>query len=219
MRIARSGYLPSIDLSGSYGKIAFPPGVFDFRGVDWRTDATATIALRVPIFNGFRTGADVQQAQVNLLSERLRLTQLQENVELQYQQAVGEQRRAAAEITARQRTVEQAQRVYQLTVLRYEQGLATQLEVNDARLQALQARTNLAQSVSAFYLAAAGVSRSLGVQQVSPTGGTPLQPVPASPTQPPAQQPPATTQPPAAPTTPPVRPTPPPTPPTAPTAP
>lgn len=179
VRIARAGYLPSIDLSGSYGRIAFPPGVFDFRGVEWRTDATATIALRVPLFNGFRTGADVQQAQVNLLSERLRLTQLRENVELQYQQAVGEQRRAAADITARQRTVQQAQRVYDLTVLRYEQGLATQLEVNDARLNALQARTNLAQAVSSFYLAAAGVSRSLGVQQVSPSAsGTPLQPVP-----------------------------------------
>jgi outer membrane protein len=219
VKIARAGYLPSVDLSGSYGKIAFPPGVFDFKGVDWRTDASATVALRVPLFNGFRTRADVQEAQVNLLSERLRLTQLQENVELQYQQAIGEQRRAAAEITARQRTVEQAQRVYQLTVLRYEQGLATQLEVNDARLQALQARTNLAQSISSFYLASAGVSRSLGVQQVSPTGGTPLQPVPTTPAtqQPPVTTPPTTPTP--TPTTQPARPTPPPTPPTAPTAP
>ena len=215
VRIARAGYLPSIDLSGSYAKIAFPPGVFDFKGVDWRTDATATIALRVPLFNGFRTSADVQEALVNLSSERLRLAQLHENVELQYAQAIGEQRRAAAEITARERTVQQAQRVYDLTVLRYDQGLATQLEVNDARLQALQARTNLAQSISSFHLAAAGVSRSLGMQQVSPVGGTPLQPVPAPTPNPSASQaPPPTTQPPVRPT-----PTPPPTPPTAPTAP
>ena len=218
VKIARAGYLPSLDLSGSYAKIAFPTGL-DFKGVDWRTDFSASLALRVPIFNGFRTRADVQIAQVDLLTERLRLTQLRENVELQYQQAIGEQRRAAAELTARQRTVEQAQRVYDLTVLRYEQGLATQLEVNDARLNALQARTNLAQSISSFYLAAAGVSRSLGTAQVSPTGTTPLQPVPqqaAPATQPPAATIPTTTTPT---TTQPVRPTPPPTPPTAPTAP
>ena len=47
--------------------------------------------------------------------------------------------RLAPAIAARQRTVEQAQRVYDLTVLRFEQGLATQLEVSDARLSLLQA--------------------------------------------------------------------------------
>ena len=201
VRVARAGYLPSLDLSGSYAKIAFPPGVLDFKGVDWRTDFTASLALRVPIFNGFRTRADVQVAQVDLTSERLRLAQLRENVELQYEQAIGEQRRAAAELTARQRTVEQAQRVYDLTVLRYEQGLSTQLEVNDARLNALQARTNLAQAISSYYLAAAGVSRSLGVRQstsidaASPTTPTPTPAAPAT-TRPP------TTIPPTAPTAP-----------------
>lgn len=173
VRIARAGYLPSLNLSVNYARIAFPPGVFDLRGEDWRTDFSAAVALRVPIFNGFRTSADVQVARVTLLSEQLRLTQLRENVELQYQQALGERQRAAADIAARQRTVEQAQRVYDLTVLRYEQGLATQLEVNDARLNALQARTNLAQAVSAFYLAGAGVSRALGTPMITPPPAPP----------------------------------------------
>jgi outer membrane protein len=170
VRIARGGYLPSVDLTVNYAKTAFPPGVFGFRGQDWRTDFTAVVGMRVPIFNGFRTRSEVQEAQVNLLSERLRLTQLRENVELQYEQALGEKQRAAADIAARRRTVEQAQRVYDLTVLRYEQGLATQLEVTDARLSALQASTNLAQALAAFYLADAGVARALGTPlTVQPT--------------------------------------------------
>ena len=173
VRIARSGYLPSVDLTVNYAKTAFPPGVFELQGQDWRTDFTAVVGVRVPLFNGFRTRADVQQAQVTLLAERLRLAQLRENVELQYEQALGEKQRAAADIAARQRTVEQAGRVYALTVLRYEQGLATQLEVSDARLGALQARTNLAQAVSAFYLAEAGVSRSLGTPIAGPASTTP----------------------------------------------
>lgn len=168
VRIARGGYLPSVDLSVNYAKTAFPAGVFGFTGEDWRTDFTASVGMRVPLFNGFRTRAEVQEAQVNLLSERLRLTQLRENVELQYEQALGEKQRAAADIAARRRTVEQAQRVYDLTVLRYEQGLATQLEVTDARLSALQASTNLAQALSAFYLADAGVARALGTPLTVP---------------------------------------------------
>jgi len=45
--------------------------------------------------------------------------------------------------------------------------------VSDARLGALQARTNLAQAVSAFYLAEAGVSRSLGTPIAGPASTTP----------------------------------------------
>ena len=163
VRIARGGYLPSVDLRVNYGKQVFPSGVFDFGGQSWRTDFTATVAVSVPIFSGFRTRAEVQQAQVTLEQEQLRLGQLRENVQLQYEQAVSERQRAAADLGARQRTVEQAQRVHDLTVLRYDQGLSTQLEVSEARLQLLQARTNLAQAISAFWLADAGVTRATGV--------------------------------------------------------
>ena len=52
-----------------------------------------------------------------------------------------------------------AQRVYDLTVLRYDQGLATQLEVTDARLSLLQARTNLAQAITDYYIADVGRER------------------------------------------------------------
>lgn len=162
VRIARSAYLPSIDLRVNYGRQAFPGQVFDLGGQPWRTDFTAVFGVKVPIFSGFRTQADVEQARVTLDQERLRLTQLRENVQLQYEQALGERERAASSLTARQRTVEQAQRVHDLTVLRYEQGLATQLEVTDARLSLLQSRTNLAQAIADFHLADAGVTRALG---------------------------------------------------------
>jgi outer membrane protein TolC len=86
---------------------------------------------------------------------------------LQYQQAHGEKRRALSAMQARQRTVDVAQRVYDLTVLRYERGLATQLEVSDARLSLLQARTNLAQAISDFYTADAGQVSTTSLVDVS----------------------------------------------------
>jgi outer membrane protein len=119
--------------------------------------------VNVPIFNGNRTAAEVAQAQVALNQERLRLAQLREGVQVEYERARGERDRARSSIEARQRTVQQAQRVYDLTVLRYEQGLASQLEVSDARLSLLQSRTNLAQAVADFQLANATLSRALGV--------------------------------------------------------
>lgn len=167
VRVARGAYLPSLSLRMSYGKQLFPTGIFDFNGVP-RTDWTASLSMDIPIFDGLRRSAQVQEAQIQLSQARLQLAQLREQVQLQYEQALGERERAAAEIAARQQTVAQAQRVYDLTVLRYDRGLATQLEVSDARLSLLQARTNLAQGLSDFYVADATYRRSLGLQ---PGGG------------------------------------------------
>lgn len=168
VRIARGAYLPSVDLRVNYGRQLFPDQIFDFTGQRWRTDFTAVVGVSVPIFSGFRAQADVQQARIALDQERLRVTQLRENVQLQYEQALGEKQRAAADLSARQLTVDQAQRVHDLTVLRYEQGLATQLEVSDARLSLLQSRTNFAQAIADFHLADANVARALGRSGTGP---------------------------------------------------
>jgi len=181
VRIARGAHLPSVNLTVNYGRQAFPGKLFDLGGQPWRTDFTAVVGVSVPIFSGFRAQAEVQQAQVALNQEKLRLSQLRENVQLQYEQAMGERERAAAELTGRQRTVEQAQRVHDLTVLRYDQGLATQLEVSDARLALLQARTNLAQAIADFHMAEAGVNRALGSDAPSLQGPEGRMPVTGTP--------------------------------------
>jgi outer membrane protein TolC len=161
VKIARGGYLPSASVRVSYGRFLYPSRPLEWGG-DWLSDLTASLTVDVPIFNGLRREAEIDQAQVERTRAELQLAQLREAVSLQYEQAIGEQRRAAQAILARQQTVTQAQRVYDLTVLRYDRGLATQLEVSDARLALLQAGTNLAQALSDFYIAEATVQRALG---------------------------------------------------------
>ena len=164
---AVAAYIPSLDFRMSLGRIMYPQQVFALNGTGWLTDWNASLTLKVPLFNGFKRGADLSQARIGLQQERYRLAQLREAVQLQYQQALGERTRAAAAITARQRTVEQAQRVHDLTVLRYDQGLATHLDVSDARLALLMARANYAQSIAQYYIADAGLQRALGTSSAA----------------------------------------------------
>ncbi|HEX6693923.1 MAG TPA: TolC family protein [Longimicrobiales bacterium] len=160
-KVARADYFPSLKLNAAYGRQLFPTSIFSL-DEPWRTDFTAGLTLSVPIFNGMRTGANVQIARVNTMRDRLRLAQLREGVQLEWENARSERSRARVSIEARGLTVQQAQRVYDLTVLRYEQGLASQLEVTDARLALLQARTNLAQAVADYHIANARVTRAAG---------------------------------------------------------
>lgn len=164
---AIAAYLPSLDFRMSLGRIMYPQQVYALNGRDWLTDWNASFTVKVPIFSGFKRGADLSQARVGLRQEQDRLSQLREAVQMQYEQALGERTRAAAAITARARTVEQAQRVYDLTVLRYDQGLATHLEVSDARLGLLMARSNFAQAVAQYHIADAGLQRALGASSTA----------------------------------------------------
>ncbi|MEJ2679860.1 MAG: TolC family protein [Gemmatimonadota bacterium] len=161
VRVAKAAFLPSVALSMNYAKQTYPPGVFDF-SAPWRTNWTGSVAVQVPLFNGGQRIATLQTAQAQRDQARLQLAQLRESVELQYRQAVGEEQRAWAQIAARRRTVEQAQKVYDLTVLQHDQGLATSLEVSSARLGLRQARTNLAQALADYHTAKAAVVRALG---------------------------------------------------------
>jgi len=164
---AIAAYIPSLDFRMSLGRIMYPQQVYALNGRDWLTDWNASLTLKVPIFNGMKRGADLSQARIGLQQERYRLAQLREAVQLQYEQALGERARAGATITARQRTVDQAQRVYDLTVLRYDQGLATHLDVSDARLSLLMARANYAQAIAQYQIADAGLQRALGVSSAA----------------------------------------------------
>lgn len=161
IRIARGAFLPSVSLQAHYGRQLQPSDAFALGG-DWRSDAAASVSVSVPIFSGGQRSAELQQARIETERARLQLSQLREGVQVQYEQARGESERARTAIAARQTTVESAQRVYDLTVLRYQRGLATQLEVSQSRLELLQARSNLAQAIADLRIAEARVQRAAG---------------------------------------------------------
>lgn len=169
--IAKGAFLPSVALTTSYGRQLFPSTAFEFDG-QWRTDWTVSVGVSIPVFKGFQRTAELARARAQLESAKIQAAQLEAAVHLQYEQALGERERAGSAIAAREQTARIAQRVYDLTVLRYEQGVATQLEVSEARLAALQARTNLAQAVADFYIADAAVRRALGATSAAVTPGT-----------------------------------------------
>jgi outer membrane protein TolC len=161
VRIARGSFLPSVSVSSAYARQLYPSQMFELTE-PWQQDWTVSLQVSVPLLTSGRRTAQLEQARLNRTRAQLQLTQLREGLQLQYEQARAEKERALASIQARQRTVDVAQRVYDLTVLRYDRGLATQLEVSDARLSLLQARSNLAQAIADYHIADTGQATTTG---------------------------------------------------------
>jgi outer membrane protein TolC len=161
VHVYRGDYYPSLKLTSSYGGQAFPVGTFPRYG-DFRRDWSASVVLSMPLFDGFKTHGAVLQAQAELSRAEAQLSQTRASVAIEIEQARAEIARAQALVSARHVTVGQAERAQHLASVRYANGIATALEVSDARLALEQASVNEAQATRDYLLAIAALERALG---------------------------------------------------------
>ncbi len=161
VRVYRGDMYPSLKFTMNYGGTAYPSGMVPSYS-EFRKDWTATVSLSMPLFDGFRTHGIVEQARAELMRAEAQASQAREGVAIQVEQARGEMERARALVAARRQTVSQATRAYHLADVRYSNGIASSIEVSDARLALQQARVNEAQSTRDYLAAMAGLERALG---------------------------------------------------------
>ncbi len=161
VRIYHGDYYPSLTLSSTFGGQAFPSGAFP-QYSEFHRDWSASLVLSVPLFDGLRTHGAVEQAQADLSRAEAQLSQTRQGVAIEIQQARAEIVRAQALVAARHETVGQAERAQHLATVRYANGIATALEVSDARLALQQASVNEAQATRDYLLAIAALERAVG---------------------------------------------------------
>ena len=161
LKVARANRWPTLSLSTTYTEQAFPADVFP--AVDqFRRGWSGDLKLAFPIFLGFKTAGSIERARAALLRAQAQRDQTRRQVELEVAQARAEVDRARALIVARRETVRQAQRAQHLAGVRYANGMATQLEVSDARVAQQQAEVNEVQATRDYFVALARLERALG---------------------------------------------------------
>jgi outer membrane protein TolC len=144
-RSARGSMWPSLTLSSTYTKIAYPAsGLPDFNS--FVTNWNVILGASVPLFTGGRLGAQRQTAEANYDEAALRLSQARKAAALDARTAATQLEAASAAWTAGQGTVEQAEKAYAIAEVRYREGISTQTELSDARLQLQQAQATRAQA-------------------------------------------------------------------------
>jgi outer membrane protein TolC len=154
--IARSQRLPNVNLTSSYGEVAYPSGAFP--GADsFRRNWTVGAIMQVPILTGGRLKADEVIARADARESQARLQQARELAVLDTQSAYEELRASQAAWEASAGTVQQAQRAYEIAELRYREGVSTQLELSDARLLLAQSQASRAQAARDLQVARARV--------------------------------------------------------------
>jgi outer membrane protein TolC len=145
LQVARAQQWPQLTLSSDYAEFGYPGNVSPV-GTNYLSDWAVTLGLTVPLFTGGRIRGDREVARANLEQARLRLQQTRELAQVDARSAQLQLASAEAAWQASSGTEEQATRAYQIAEIRYREGISTQTELNDLRIQQAQAQVNRAQA-------------------------------------------------------------------------
>jgi HAE1 family hydrophobic/amphiphilic exporter-1 len=161
--IAGADDKPRLDLKGSAGwhwlETAMGGPARDGNGGAW----LAGLYLSFPFFDGMRTRGRVTQAQSDLRSKQIEEARLKDSVALEVRDTDNALRESAEIVQALSGTVKQAERLLQMAEKGYEFGVKIRLEVDDAQLNLLQARSNLARARRDYRVAQVNYQWAMGV--------------------------------------------------------
>jgi outer membrane protein TolC len=143
LKISQAQRFPTLALTSSYGKVAFPLGNFPQSG-DFRTNWTIGVTSQVPLFTGGRIKGEQMVAEANVREAQARYDQLREFAALDSRVTLNNLFQARSAWLASVGTAEQASRAYSIAEVRYREGISTQLELNDSRILREQAVANRA---------------------------------------------------------------------------
>jgi outer membrane protein len=142
--VARAERKPAIALRSDFGLVDYPETVPEFN--DWRQNWTVGVGITLPIFNGGRIRAIERIARADVDETKANQRLAGELAALDLASTRSDLAAARSEWESSGSTIEQAQRAYEIAELRYREGLSTQLELSDARLQLAQSQVTRAEA-------------------------------------------------------------------------
>lgn len=139
---AKLSRLPSLQLSSTYQRFAYPPeGTFLPSAIDlYFPNWTVSLGLSFPVLTGGRLRGERMVAEANLIEAQQQLQQSREGAALDAQLAVVALEQAQAAYAASVGTDTQAEQAYRIAEVRFQEGISTQIELTEVRVQLEQAR-------------------------------------------------------------------------------
>jgi outer membrane protein TolC len=160
VKIANAGDKPRLDFKGFYGwrDLRVTAGQHA-NGEAW----SAGLFVTFPIFDGLRTRGRVAQAKSDLTSLKIDEAKLLDAIRLEVRDAANAVREAGEIIKALSETVARAERLLTMAEKGYEYGVKTKLDVDDAELNLVQAKGNLAKAKRDYLVACINLKRAMGI--------------------------------------------------------
>lgn len=157
------GRIPTVSAFYNYSENAQREkfSFFDF-DEPWYRTAVVGLNISIPIFSGFQRDRKIEQAQLTLSKTSNNIEYLKKAIDLQQVSSYSALKNALSNLDVQTRNVELAERVYNSTKLKFEQGLGSSFEILQAETSFEDSQANYFQALYEAVVARIGYMRSLG---------------------------------------------------------
>jgi outer membrane protein len=162
--MARASFMPQLVFQTSLNYQAARNDM-DFEIDDYERNLTASVALQVPLFNGFSDIAGFNSARARRTASMASARSVRQVTELSLVSAWNNLQAARESADATCSTVEQAMEGVEIASVSYEAGMITRLDMDQAFLALTTARTNHASALYSLRVAEAELMRSVGIME------------------------------------------------------
>jgi outer membrane protein len=121
--------LPTVAAFGTFSKNAQRSKFNFFNNGDWFSTAIVGFKATVPIFNGFKTKAQIAQARLELEKTQNSIGQLKQSIDYDVEQSRIKMTSALLTLDNQRKNIILAENVYNTAKKKYEQGLGSTLEI------------------------------------------------------------------------------------------
>ncbi len=133
--------LPTAVLFGNYAKQA-QRNQFDFYKGQYFTSSNIGIKISVSIFDGYARKAKLESAKLRLQKTNLNIAQLEQSIASDVKTSTINMASALATINQQKKNMDLAEKVYNTTKIKYEQGLGSNQEIYTAQAELRVAQNN-----------------------------------------------------------------------------
>lgn len=138
----KSTYLPSLSAFYSYQRNSFANEFEFFGDADWFPTQLIGVNLNVPIFSSFSRSNKVQQAKIDFEQVSIAKKQVEQQLMINAQNARSQYTFALSQFNTTKQNVELAERIYNRTKIKYDEGISTSLDLTQANNQLLTNQGN-----------------------------------------------------------------------------
>jgi TolC family type I secretion outer membrane protein len=157
--LAKTGFLPVISGNAAYNRASVVDQAL-YKQEGWN----AGVSISIPIFSGFLTYHQVNEADANYKAAKANYDLLKQNVVLEVQQAYLNLLAAADRIPTSEIAQRQATENLEIAAGRYNAGVGNPIEVTDAQIIYTNAKTTYIQALYDYNVAVANLEKSMGVK-------------------------------------------------------
>ncbi len=159
VEMAKGGWRPQINASGGYG----------YRSNDWldmfnnrHTNWHLGVSVTVPVFDAWLTKSKVDEAKAKYTQALLRKDNLFDQIAVDIRQACLDLKAAETVIDSQKDNLEEAKEALKISMVSYDNGVGTNLDVIDSQVSLAQVEQNLSVGIYDYLMAAAFLDRTRG---------------------------------------------------------